>query len=175
MSWQKLSHDQLRELVYLCTGAALLLAVAVMLSGNVPAGTANAAAIATYNTGGTYTWTAPSYVTEVWVTVIGGGGGGGGFRWSDGCGGDADTGGGGGSGGAVLNQHVAVTPGNQYAVGVGGGGAGGPYVCGRDYPPSGIAGGTSSFGGLIVATGGSSNSSWTGGAGGTPGGSKGAN
>ncbi|MEK7109203.1 MAG: hypothetical protein AAB919_02095 [Patescibacteria group bacterium] len=173
------------ELVVLCAGFALLVGVALVLSGNAPffsstgklslqkSLSSQPAAVATYASNGTYTWTAPGYVTRVWVTVVGAGGGGGGLRWSDGCGGDADTGGGGGSGGYITGQEVPVTPGAQYTVVVGTGGTGGPFVCGRDNPSSGAAGGGSSFGGSVIATGGIGNSSWAGGAGGTPGGGKG--
>ncbi len=195
--FEKLLHDsfsqeELGSLGAVCASAALLAGVAIFLSGadlkaiiHSPSSTAasvfslfdsgaNTAAAATYNTPSTYQWTAPAYVTDVWVTVVGAGGGGGGFRWSDGCSGDADTGGGGGSGGSILSQHIAVTPGNEYTVVVGAGGTGGAYVCGAGQPPNGTAGGNSSFGGTVVATGGSSNSIWAGGAGGTPGGGKGA-
>jgi len=72
-------------------------------------------------TGGTFT--IPTGVTQVKVTVWGGGGGGNG-------GNSASAGGGGGSGGAAIKWLTGLTPGNTLAVTVGlggtrGGGAGG--------------------------------------------------
>jgi hypothetical protein len=85
---------------------------------------------------GTSTWTAPTGVTRVRVTVIGGGGAGGagGNNGSDGAPG--------GVGGLAIGSYT-VTPGTGYTVTVGGGGS-----------RSGGSGGTSSFGGFLSATGG---------------------
>ncbi|CAB4161281.1 hypothetical protein UFOVP732_42 [uncultured Caudovirales phage] len=86
-------------------------------------------------------WTAPAGVTRVQVVVIGGGGGGGG--------GD-DNGGISGPGGPAgfATGIVTVVPGTAYTVTVGLGGTGGSIN------GNGTAGGTSSFGALMSATGG---------------------
>lgn len=177
------SQEEIGSLAALCASAALLAGVAIFLNGadpkaiiNSPSSTAasvlslfdsgaNAAAVATYTTSGS--WTAPGGVTSVTVTIVGGGGGGSSGAWSGGgCNGDAGLGGAGGAGGYILNQVVAVTPGQAYSVVVGSGGAGGPRTCGytsnNAYP-----GGTSSFG-SVTATGGGAGVWYAGGAGGTP-------
>jgi hypothetical protein len=82
-------------------------------------------------------WTAPTGVTKVRVIIIGGGAGG----TTNGCGGGAA----GGVGGLAYGVYT-VTPGTSYTVTVGAGGAGGSA--------SSTAGGTSSFGALVSATGG---------------------
>ena len=102
-----------------------------------------------FNTSGTFT--VPSGVTAVKVTVIGGGGNGGGAN-SDGC--NYGRGGGGGGGGMAVEWITGLTSGGTVAVTVGG------------------AGGTSSFGAYCSANGGSaggtgSASNAGGGAGGT--------
>lgn len=84
------------------------------------------------------TWTCPANVTRVKVQVIGGGGGGGGTT-------NANTSG--GLGGCGVNYYTVV-PGTVYTVTVGAGGAGGTI------PLNGSAGGTTSFGSFISATGG---------------------
>ena len=87
------------------------------------------------------TWTRPSSVTQVRVTVVGGGAGTG----SPGSGAQQSSG---GSGGLA----VAIVPvSNPVAITVGGGGSGGNPAGG------GGAGGTSSFGSLVSCTGGSTN------------------
>lgn len=63
------------------------------------------------------TFTAPSGVTRVYLTMLGGGGSGG--SGSDGAGG----GGGGGGGGSLVNFPYTVVAGNSYTVDVGAGGA----------------------------------------------------
>lgn len=83
------------------------------------------------------TWTAPSGVTKVRVTVIGGGGG----SFFNGS-----TNAYGGQGGVAVGLYT-VTPGTAYTVTVGTGGVG--VTTG-----TGGAGGTSSFGALVSATGG---------------------
>lgn len=88
-------------------------------------------------TSGTNTWTCPTGVTKIKVTVIGGGGGG--AFWSN-----IDAYGG-GAGGAGCNYYT-VTPGTGYTVTVGAGGNGSSGAGGN--------GGTSSFSSLISATGG---------------------
>jgi hypothetical protein len=85
-------------------------------------------------------WTAPTGVTKVRLTVIGGGGGAG----TDGSCGGAE-GGGGGFGYGIYT----VSPGTTYTVTIGSGGAGA-----NSGPGNGTAGGTSSFGALLSATGG---------------------
>lgn len=68
---------------------------------------------------GTFSWTAPRFVTEVEYLVVGGGGGGGGAY---------DTGGAGGGGaGLVRTGKIFVTPYTNYTVVVGDGGDGGYY------------------------------------------------
>jgi hypothetical protein len=89
------------------------------------------------------TWTAPSGVTQIRVTVIGGGGGGGSYNTGGGF-----DGGAGGYGGIAVGTYT-VTPGTSYTVTVGTGGAGG---AGANSVGSG--GATSSFSSLISATGG---------------------
>lgn len=94
-----------------------------------------------YSTPGTYTFTAPEYVTAVHVTMIGAGGGGAGGNnlapqktsltsspiqyynyW------DLRWGGGGGGGGAFFDGWVNVSPGESITVVVPSGGAGGGYA-----------------------------------------------
>ncbi len=75
----------------------------------------------TYSTPGTSNFTVPAGVTRFIVFVCGGGGGGaGGYSGTSG-----GYGGGGGPGGCAIAQ-VAVTPGQQYTITIGSGGAGGP-------------------------------------------------
>jgi len=68
---------------------------------------------ATVYASGSGTFTIPSGITRLKVTVIGGGGGGG----------NNTAGGGGGGGGAAIKWLTSVTPGNTLAYTVGGGGA----------------------------------------------------
>lgn len=106
----------------------------------------------TYDTAGTYTFTAPcdgTYLVECW----GGGGGG--------AGGSGASGGGGGAGGSYARSVLTLTAGS-YTVVVGAGGAGGPVG------GAGSAGGASSFGAsLVVAAGGLAGSGAIGGAAGS--------
>ena len=96
------------------------------------------------------TFTTPSTTTKIKVTVVGGGG----------AGGDVQAGGGGGGGAAIYVGPVSASTG--YAVTVG---SGGPY---SPATGNGSPGGTSSFGALASATGGSGtpNSTRTGSSGG---------
>lgn len=87
------------------------------------------------------TWTCPAGVTRVKVTVFGGGGGG------SAPGGTPTAGGRGGLGA----NYYTVVPGTGYTVTVGAGGNG-------QNSGSGAAGGTTSFGAFISATGGAYNS-----------------
>jgi hypothetical protein len=118
---------------------------------------------------GSGTFTIPSGVTAIKVTVIGGGGGGGGSR-SNTC--QNGQGGGGGGGGTAVAYLTSLTPGNTLSVTVGAGG-----TAGASTPTSGGAGGTSSVASgtqtitTVSATGGSggtagNNASGTNGAGG---------
>ena len=125
------------------------------------------------------TFTVPAGVTKVWVSMSGGGGGGSsGKKYSDGS--TYIDGGGGGGAHAVLAEEVTVTPGENIAVTIGTGGAGGsgitvvPNGTGSDH---GGDGGTSLFGGYISTPGGKGNtmnpydsdSATSGGSGGTRG------
>lgn len=89
------------------------------------------------------TWTVPEGVTEIEVRLFGGGGGG------------ATSGGG---GGYMAYAKMTVTPGTQYAITIGAGGA------------ADTAGGATSFGTSLTAQGGQPGSSTGGGDGGTGGG-----
>ncbi len=91
------------------------------------------------------TFTVPSGITAVKVTVLGGGGGGGSARTPT-CG--VSRGGGGGGGGLAIKFVTGLTPGGTVSVTVGGGGAGGTPN------NAGSTGGTSSFGAYCSATGG---------------------
>jgi len=82
----------------------------------------------------TGTFTAPTGVTKVMVTVCGGGGGGGGTT-------NNNRSGGGGAGAHVERVGVDVVAGNNYTVTVGAGGAGGVGAA------DGVDGGVSSFAG----------------------------
>lgn len=90
-----------------------------------------------YRTAGNSTFKAPAGVTDVRVMVVGGGGGGG------------SNGGGGGAGRMVAAPSLTVTPGTEYAITVGNGGAGAtPSNSGA------TNGGASSIASLAVAPGG---------------------
>ena len=73
---------------------------------------------ATYNTAGTFTWTAPCGVTSITVQAWGGGGAGGG------SGSNNSKGGGGGAGGTYVSSVLTVIPGNTYNLSVGSGAVG---------------------------------------------------
>lgn len=96
-----------------------------------------------YEVPGTYYWKVPPGITSVCIEVWGGGGGGPGVNLV------YQHAAGGGGGGYGYGCY-SVTPGTTYTVVVGGGGS-------APSPPVGPAtnGGTSSFGNLIYATGGS--------------------
>jgi len=91
-----------------------------------------------YTTPGTYTWTAPAYVTKVCVVCVGGGGGG-----ASNSGGGAAGGGGGGLG---WKNNIPVIPGQSYTVVVGAGGTARSNT-------NGIAGGSSYFISLATVAG----------------------
>jgi hypothetical protein len=109
-----------------------------------------------YTTVGSYSWTVPAGITQVCVICIGGG-----------SGGYSTTSGGGGQ--LRYINGTSVTPGSLVSVTVGVGGS-------HFYPATSDAGGASSFGAVITATGGGG-SSWnlasTGGVGGILGGNGG--
>ena len=93
-----------------------------------------------FTTSGTFT--VPTGVTSVYVTMCGGGGGGGGGD------GGSWVGAGGGGGGSYVNKQLTVTPGTGYTITIGAGGAGGARNA------NGSAGGSTSFGALLTAGGG---------------------
>lgn len=70
-----------------------------------------------FKTPGSATWTVPTGVYRIWISLVGGGGGGGG--WS------SSPGGGGGGGGMTYRYPVTVFPGDTVNVVVGQGGASG--------------------------------------------------
>ena len=94
-----------------------------------------------FTTVGTATWTKPSGIQKVIVTVTGGGGGGGGGRATF-------NQGGGGGGGATAIEVIDVTSVSTVSVTVGDQGSGGTEN------NNGYDGGTSSFGSYCSATGG---------------------
>lgn len=87
------------------------------------------------------TFTAPSGITKVYVSMVGGGGGGGGA-------GSQPYGGGGAGGAFTIYTPFSVTPGNNYTVTIGSGGPGG-----ADQNTVGSVGGSTSFDSLSVAGG----------------------
>jgi hypothetical protein len=92
--------------------------------------------VTSYTTSGSFTWTKPSGTTKVYVRVVGGGGGGAGYCESGGAGGYAEG-------------FVDVSGVSSVSVTVGAGSAAVAY-----YTTAGTAGGTSSFGSYLSATGG---------------------
>ncbi|CUX59997.1 DUF2793 domain-containing protein [Agrobacterium tumefaciens] len=134
------------QLVY--TGTAMQIAFSSsMLQERLNKGST----IATYGTAGSFSWLPPANVRSVFVRVWGGGAGGGGNQTTGAAGG--------GGGGGYAEGYVSVTPGTPVAVVVGAGGGGGLNSSAQN----GVAGGSSSFGASVSATGG------TGGAGATNG------
>ena len=99
------------------------------------------------------TWTKPDGLRYIKVTVVGGGGGGGGARGVAPPAPSAIGSGGGGGGGTGIKYIPAPTIPGPVAVTRGAGGAGGvqPPAAGST---AGAAGGTSSFGSFVSATGG---------------------
>lgn len=96
--------------------------------------------IQVYATPGSYTHTVPAWAKRLRVRLCGGGGGGGGSS--------ASAAAGGGGAGGYAEGVVSVTPGQTIPVIVGAGGVGGAAGL------PGTAGGTSSFGTFLSATGG---------------------
>lgn len=109
-------------------------------------------------TGSSQTFTIPTGVTALKVTVVGGGAGGG----------TENSGyvGGGGGGGAAIKYLTNLTPGNTLSVTVGAGGTAGSYGAGGTGGTSSVSSGTQSIT-TISATGGTSNSYAIGGTGGS--------
>lgn len=114
--------------------------------------------------GKSLTWTVPTGVTSVKVHCWGAGGGGGltnqQYPYATG-----------GGGGGYAMKTVSVTPGSTYALTVGAGGEGGYYSTNNGVFYQGFAGGTTSFGSELSATGGGGgigqNVSYLGGSGGS--------
>jgi hypothetical protein len=114
-----------------------------------------------WDTPGTYTWTAPEGVTEIYVSAAGGGGGGSGKVIVSST--AVDAGGGGSGGMSVLRRKFTVTPGQVLTLVVGSGGKGGAptYTTGTSgtgrYPPAavGVNGTATIIGDLITLSGGS--------------------
>lgn len=96
------------------------------------------------------TWTKPTGIKAVRVTVVGGGGGGGGSRNSTSTG----RGGAGGAGGTAVRYIAASDIPGPVSVTIGGGGAGGPAPGSDTTATAGSAGGTSSYGPFASSTGG---------------------
>jgi len=89
------------------------------------------------------TWTAPTGVTKVFVTCVGGGGGA--SYGTDACGNWVN---GVGGGGGIVVSSITVVPGTVYTITVGTGGAG------KATGGTAGSGSTSSFGSLVTSTGG---------------------
>jgi len=129
------------------------------VDGSVSWGTGGPHGSQVFTTSGTFT--VPSGIGRIWVTIVGGGGGG--------CAGHPDgyadyEGGGGGGGGAITLHQIEVTQSEIFSITIGAGGTSG-------YGLLGGAGGDSKFddGGdeEIIAEGGSGGRYMTGGAGGS--------
>ena len=133
----------------------------------------------TYSTAGTYTWTCPAGVSQVFVLATGGsgGGGGGGYVYYYSGYDEATPGGGGGSGGisAIVYTILPVTAGSAYSLVVGAAGtagsaganmirSSGSITTNVTAGTAGGAGGATKFGNLLTVNGGG------GGAGGAAGG-----
>jgi len=110
------------------------------------------------------TFTIPTGVTVVKVTIVGGGGGGSLGTVSNGCGLPSSIAGGGGSGAAAITYLSSITPGNTISVTVGTGGAAGTSGAGSSGGSSSISSGTQAIT-TVTTTGGTG--STTGGSGGS--------
>ena len=129
-------------------------------SNSVDTVTAHENKTVSYTTPGNYTWTVPSGVTSIKVTIAGAGGGGGGGCHSAGWG----NGYGGRGGHGALNIYtISVKENESYSMTVGAGGTGGEGgdnsgKCSAGWKtgrlPSGNNGGSSSFGSYTSAGGG---------------------
>ena len=126
-------------------GAGETISVGGTVVGNASIPSISTITVQSFTTTGSTTWTAPAGVSSLEYIIVGGGGGGGGGY---------DTGaGGGGGGGMVLSGTIAITPGTDYTVLVGEGGAASTSDYGRLNETAGGDGGSSSFG-IITALGG---------------------
>lgn len=96
-------------------------------------------------TPGTFSWSVPSAVYRVWVTVVGGGGGGGAGAYSPWNQTYPYGGGGGGRGGTGYRRPIDVIPGSTLSIRVGSGGTGATGS-------SGFAGNSGSPGGNSYVT-----------------------
>jgi len=112
------------------------------------------------------TWTKPAGLKGIKVTCIGGGAGGGGVRGNP-PGSHRQAGGGGGGGMSIRWIPAPSIPGNTVPYAVGGGGAAGSGPPSNSRVTNGTSGGTTSFGTFLTATGGTNNSGWSGGNGGS--------
>jgi len=92
--------------------------------------TASVVTCATYTTGGTYSWVAPTGVTSVSVVAIGSGGRGGDTYYTCCCGNQRGVAGGGGGGGLAYKNNYSVTPGSSYTVLAGSAGGASYFVSG---------------------------------------------
>jgi hypothetical protein len=108
-----------------------------------------------FTTPGSNTFVAPTGITQVYLSMIGGGGGGGSSNGSAGAGG-------GGSGAYILNRPYTVIAGNSYTVTIGAAGVSAHNNADTD----GTDGGSTSFDTLTVAGGGGGKKQSSGGAGG---------
>lgn len=114
------------------TRATLTAGTGVTITNAAGAITVAASGFAAQSFTSSGTFTIPSGVTAVKVTIVGAGGGG----QSSGC---IGIGSGGGAGGAAIKYLSSLTPGNTISVTVGTGGASAPY------PSTGGTGGSSSI------------------------------
>lgn len=85
------------------------------------------AGTASFKTPGSATWTVPTGVYRIWLSMSGAGGGGA----AGGAGGTANTGGGGGSGGMTYRHPISVFPGDTVSMVIGSGGSGGSNSSGQ--------------------------------------------
>ena len=105
-----------------------------------------------YSTSGTYTYTVPAGVNQITALIASGGGGGGGGGYNSGWAVSSSGGGGGGSNSTIAKINVIA--GQQLAVVVGKGGAGGLPGNTNVGQTSGVNGTGSSVGSVVVAGGG---------------------
>ena len=143
--------------------------VSIFTNGNALQMSAGVPSIQAFLSSGTFV--VPTNVTKIMVEIWGGGGGGGLDGGTD-TNGVSYPGGGGGSGGYAFSI-LSVIPGTSYTVATGNGGAGSTVPC-LNLGCSGENGGTSSFGILLSAGGGSGGLGGSGGNGFDPAGSGGA-
>lgn len=107
-----------------------------------------AAALDVYSIPGTFSWVCPAGVTQVFAKVWGGGGAGGSTSSA------ANSASASGGGGGYCEGLISVVPGSTYTVVVGAGGVAGSATIEPAIPTPSTDGGTSSFAGVLSATGG---------------------